>query len=46
MFRIESVWISPLDDEKSVDLYQQPYLDMVYYLQSYIMNSTATDKYI
>ena len=46
MFRIETVWLSPLDDNKSVDLFQHPYLDMVYYLQYYIMNQNATDKYI
>ena len=33
-------------DDDGTDLFQHPYIDMLYYLQGYIMNDTATVKQI
>ena len=35
-FRIDTGWITPLDDSLDVDVFGHPYLDMLYYLQDHI----------
>ena len=41
-FRINTGWITPMDDDLNFDVFGHPYLDMLYYLQGHIMNDTAT----
>lgn len=40
-FRINTGWITPMDNDLSFDVFGHPYLDMLYYLQSHIMNDIA-----
>lgn len=35
-FRIDTGWITPLDNSLDVDVFGHPYLDMLYYLQDHI----------
>lgn len=32
-FRIDTAWLTPYDNDLSVDIFKHPYLDMLYYLQ-------------
>lgn len=41
-FRIDTGWITPMDNDLSYDIFKHPYLDMLYYLQYYIVNDKAT----
>ena len=41
-FRINTGWITPMDDDLEFDVFNKPYLDMLYYLQGHIVNDTAT----
>jgi len=40
-FRINTGWITPLDNDLEYDIFKHPYLDMLYYLQGHIINDTA-----
>jgi len=40
-FRIDTGWITPKDNDPSVDIFKHPYLDMLWYLQNHIINDRA-----
>ena len=41
-FRIDTGWITPMDNDLSYDIFKHPYLDMLYWLQHYIENDKAS----
>ena len=41
-FRIDTGWITPLNNDLEIDVFKHPYLDMLWYLQGHIVNDTAT----
>ena len=41
-FRIDTGWITPMNNDLSIDVFNRPYLDMMWYLQGHIVNDTAS----
>ena len=41
-FRIDTGWITPMDNDLSYDIFKHPYLDMLYWLQYEIVHNNAT----
>ena len=41
-FRIDTGWITPMDNDLSIDVFGHPYLDYLYVLQNYMVNDAAT----